>query len=157
MSWLNGTVFANLSDTRMCRGGGLLREGVGVIEGKPSVLVVDDDGEMRSLLLDGLWSEGYVLREAGDGEEVFHLVLRAVPDLILTEIWLAGGGVDYVNRLRAIVPHCPIVVMTAFRDDGVRMDVLRAGATAYLSKPIHLAELKCCVKQLLGNERRSVT
>ena len=131
-------------------------EGVVVIEGKPSVLVVDDDGEMRSLLLDGLWSEGYVLREAGDGEEAFHLVLRAVPDLILTEIWLTGGGVDYVNRLRAIVPHCPIVVMTAFGDDGVRMDVLRAGATAYLSKPIHLAELKCCVRQLLGDERQSV-
>ena len=120
-----------------------VQEGVVVIEGKPSVLVVDDDGEMRSLLLDGLWSEGYVLREG-------------VPDLSLTEIWLAGGGVDYVNRLRAVVPHCPIVVMTAFGDDGVRMDVLRAGATAYLSKPIHLAELKCCVRQLLGDERRSV-
>lgn len=156
MSWRNGTVFATLSGTQMCRGGGLLREGVVVIEGKPSVLVVDDDGEMRSLLLDGLWSEGYVLREAGDGKEAFHLVFRAVPDLILTEIWLAGGGVDYVNRLRAIVPHCPIVVMTAFGDDGVRMDVLRAGATAYLSKPIHLAELKCCVKQWLGNKRQSV-
>lgn len=156
MSWRNGTVFATLSGTRMCRGRELLREGVVVIEGKPSVLVVDDDGEMRSLLLDGLWSEGYVLREAGDGEEAFHLVLRAVPDLILTEIWLAGGGVDYVNRLRAVVPHCPIVVMTAFGDDGVRMDVLRAGATAYLSKPIHLAELRCCVRQLLGDERQSV-
>jgi DNA-binding response OmpR family regulator len=130
---------------------------VDVVEGKPSVLVVDEDGEMRSLLLDGLRSEGYVLREARDGEEAFHLALRAVPDLILTEIRMAAGGIDYINRLRAFVPNCPIVVMTAFGDNGVRIDVLRAGATAYLSKPIHLAELKCCVKQLLGIGSRSMT
>lgn len=126
-------------------------------EVRPSVLVVDEDGEMRSLLRDCLWSEGYVFREAGDGEEAFLLALQAVPDLILTEIRLAAGGVGYVNRLRAIVPNCPIVVMTAFDDGGVRMDVLRAGATAYLNKPIHLAELKCCVRQLLGNESRFMT
>lgn len=119
-------------------------------EGKPTVLVVDDDGEMRSLLRDGLWSEGYVLREAGDGEEACHAILRAVPDLILTEIHLAAGGVDYINRLRAIVPHCPIVVMTAFGDEQVKAKVFRAGATRYFSKPVHLAELRSCVKQLLG-------
>ena len=121
-----------------------------MVEGKPTVLVVDDDGEMRSLLRDGLWSEGYVFREAGDGEEAFHLVLRAVPDLILTEIRLGAGGVDYIHRLRAIAPNCPIVVMTAFGDEQVRMNVFRAGATAYFSKPVHLAELRSCVKQLLG-------
>jgi DNA-binding response OmpR family regulator len=121
-----------------------------VVEGKPTVLVVDDDGEMRSLLRDGLWSEGYVLHEAGDGEEAFHLVLRAVPDLILTEIRFTAGGVDYINRLRAVVPNCPIVVMTAFGDEQVKMNVFRAGATAYFSKPVHLAELRSCVKQLLG-------
>ncbi|NOS79517.1 MAG: response regulator [Nitrospira sp.] len=121
-----------------------------MVAGKPTVLVVDDDGEMRSLLRDGLWSEGYVLREAGDGEEAFRLVLRAVPDLILTEIRLAAGGVDYINRLRAVVPNCPIVVMTAFGDEQVKMKAFRAGATAYFSKPVHLAELRSCVKQLLG-------
>lgn len=119
-------------------------------EVRPSVLVVDDDGEMRSLLLDGLWSEGYILREAGDGEGAFHLILRAAPDLILTEIRLAAGGVDYINRLRTIVPNCPIVVMTVFDDEQVKMNVFRAGATACFSKPVHLAELRSCVKQLLG-------
>ncbi len=119
-------------------------------EGKPTVLVVDDDGEMRSLLRDGLWGDGYVLREAGDGEEAFHAVIRAVPDLILTEIRLAAGGVAYIDRLRAMVPKCPIVVMTAFGDEQIKLKVFRAGATAYFSKPVHLAELRSCVKQLLG-------
>jgi len=126
-----------------------------VIEGKPTVLVVDDDGEMRSLLRDGLWSEGYVFREAGDGEEAFHVILRAVPDLILTEIRLPEGGVEYINRLRVFAPHCPIVVMTAFGDEKLKVDVLRAGATAYFSKPVHLAELRSCVTQLLDAGRQT--
>ncbi|ULA63577.1 MAG: Response regulator [Nitrospira sp.] len=124
-----------------------------MIEGKPMVLVVDDDGEMRSLLCDSLWREGYALREAGGGEEAFQLVLSAMPDLVLTEIRFDTGGVDYINRLRAVAPNCPIVVMTAFGDEQVRMKVLRAGATAYFSKPVHLAELKSCVRQLLKGDR----
>lgn len=128
-----------------------------MVEGRPVVLVVEDDGEMRSLLCDGLWNEGYSLREAQDGDEAFLSVLRAVPDLILTEIRLAAGGVDYINRLRAVVPNCPIVVMTAFGDEKVQVDVLRAGATAYFSKPVHLAELRSCVNQLLDAGRQAAT
>lgn len=133
------------------------REGVIVLERRSSVLVVEDDGEMRSLLRDGLWGEGYVLREAEDGDEAVLSVLRAAPDLILTELRLATGGVDYIHRLRAFVPHCPIVVMTAFGDDRVRGEVLRAGATAYFSKPVHLTALRSCLNELLEAGRQAMT
>mgnify|MGYP001565732757 CR=1 FL=1 len=121
-----------------------------MLDRRSSVLVVEDDGDMRSLLRDGLWSDGYLLREVEDGDEAVLSVLRAAPDLILTELRLVSGGVDYVRRLRAFVPHCPIIVMTAFGDDRVRGEVLRAGATVYFSKPVHLTALRSCVKQLLG-------
>jgi DNA-binding response OmpR family regulator len=126
-----------------------------VVENRPSILVVEDDGEMRSLLRDGLWNEGYSLREARDGDEAFQAVLRAVPDLIITEMGLSSGGIDYLNRLRVFVPHCPIIVMTAFGDEKLKVAVLRAGATAYFSKPVHLAELRSCVKQLLDAGRQT--
>lgn len=126
-----------------------------MVENKPLVLVVEDDGEMRSLLRDGLWSEGYDLREAVDSDEAFLSVIQAVPDLIITEIRLSAGGVDYINRLRLFVPHCPIIVMTAFGEEKLKGAVLRAGATAYFSKPVHLAELRSCVKQLLDAGRQT--
>lgn len=122
-------------------------------EGRRSVLVVEDDGEMRNLLRDGLWSEGYRLQEVGDGDAAVQSVLQDEPDLILTEIRLPAGGVGHVSRLRALAPSCPIVVMTAFGDEKIKGDVLRAGATAYFNKPVHLAELMLCVNQLLGAER----
>lgn len=104
---------------------------------------------MRSLLRDGLRTEGYVLHEAEDGEDALKSVLRAVPDLIITEIRLEAGGVEYIARLRVFVPNCPIVVMTAFGEDQVKASALRAGATAYFSKPVYLSELRTCVKRLL--------
>lgn len=123
---------------------------------QPSVLLVEDDSEMRSLLRDGLRSEGYVFHEVEDEEGAVLSVLRAVPDLIITEIRLSAGGLDYVSRLRGFVPRCPIIVMTAFGDEQARTDVLRAGATAYFSKPVHLSELRTCVRRLLEAGRRSV-
>lgn len=128
-----------------------------MVENRPWVLVVEDDGEMRSLLRDGLWNEGYSLREAQDGDEALLSVLRAVPDVIITEMCLSSGGIDYLNRLRVFVPQCPIIVMTAFGDEKLKVDVLRAGATAYFSKPLHLAELRSCVKQLLDTGRQTAT
>jgi len=120
-----------------------------VVNSRPAVLVVEDDGDMRSLLRDSLRTEGYVLHEAEDGEDALVSVLRAAPDLIITEIRLAAGGVEYIARLRVFVPNCPIVVMTAFGDERVKASVLRAGATAYFSKPAHLSELRACVRRLL--------
>lgn len=134
-----------------------VREGVAVAEGKPSVLIVEDDGEMRSLLRDGLWNEGYRLCEAVDGNQAVSSIVRAVPDVILTEIRFPAGGLDYIARLRALVPSCPIIVMTAFGDEAVKMDVMRAGATVYFSKPLHLAELKLCIQRFLGVDRQIVS
>ena len=113
-------------------------DGVAVSKVQPSVLLVVDDGEMRSLLRDGLRNEGYVFHEVEDEEGAVLSVLRAVPDVIITEIRLSAGGLDYVSRLRGVVPRCPIIVMTAFGDERARTDVLRAGATVYFSKPVHL-------------------
>lgn len=113
------------------------------------LLVVEDDREMRSLLCDEFWSAGYQLREAKDGDEAFQAVLQSVPDLILTDLRMPAGGADYVRRLRAVAPGCPIVVMTAFGDPGLRSEVMNAGANAYFNKPVRIGELKECVQQLL--------
>lgn len=113
------------------------------------VLVVEDDRDMRSLLCDELWSVGYQLREARDGDEAFLAVLQSVPDLILTDLRMPAGGAEYISRLRTAAPRCPIIVMTAFGDPATKAAVLQAGANAYFDKPVRVAELKICIQQLL--------
>ena len=80
---------------------------------KGMMLLVEDDRDMRDLLCDAFWSAGYQLREAKDGDEAFLAVLQSVPDVILTDLRMPAGGVDYISRLRTMAPRCPIVVMTA--------------------------------------------
>lgn len=127
------------------------KEGSSLVRWKrPTVLVVEDDEEMRDLLFEELWSEGYQLREARDGEEALRAMIQATPDLVITDLRFPGGGLDYVHRLRASAPGCPIIVMTAFADEQARAAVTRAGASVLLNKPVHLSELKGRVKTLLG-------
>lgn len=114
------------------------------------VLIIEDDREMLSLLCDEFWSADYQLRQARDGDEAFLAVRQSVPDLILTDLRMPAGGADYIRRLRAVAPRCPIVVMTAFGDAKCKRDVLKAGADAYFDKPVRISDLKVCVQQLLN-------
>lgn len=123
-------------------------------EKRSIVLVVEDDIEMRHLLCDELWSEGYQLREAKDGDEALQNVLRAIPDLILTDLRMPAGGADYISRLRTVAPQCPIIVMTAFGDTSAKAEVMRAGATAYFDKPVRITEIKNSMKVLLADHHQ---
>jgi DNA-binding response OmpR family regulator len=114
------------------------------------VLVVEDDNDMRSLLCDELWSEGYQLREAKDGDEALRSVLESAPDLILTDLKMPAGGFDYISRLKTFAPQCPIVLMTAFGGAQTKAEALKCGASAYFDKPVRIANLKATVKKLLA-------
>lgn len=115
------------------------------------LLIVEDDSDMRSLLIDELWGEGYHLQAASNGEEAVASVKQAVPDLIITDLRMPSGGLDYLQRLRTHAPACPIILMTSFGDSHVKQEALRRGATAYFDKPVRLSELKSTVKQLLNH------
>ena len=116
-----------------------------------TVLIVEDDREMRSLLCDEFSTAGYHLREAKDGDEAVKAVLQSEPDLILTDLRMPAGGADYIGRLHSLAPQCPIIVMTAFGDAGLRAQILRAGASAYFDKPVRISALKQKVEALLAD------
>ena len=118
-----------------------------------TVLIVEDDGEMRSLLCDEFVSEGYQLREAKDGDEALKAIRLSQPDEVLTDLRMPAGGADYIGRLHSVAPHCPIIVMTAFGDAGLRAEVLQAGASAYFDKPVRISALKLKVEELLARWR----
>jgi CheY-like chemotaxis protein len=114
------------------------------------VLIAEDDHEMRSLICDGLVDLGVSIREAADGDEALRLVLDARPALILTDLRMPAGGLDYIVRLRTFAPGVPMVVMTSFGDPRTKADVLAIGVEAYFDKPVRLNELKGAVRRLLG-------
>jgi DNA-binding response OmpR family regulator len=118
---------------------------------KPAVvLIAEDDKEMRSLLCDELYDLGVTIREAADGDEALRSVLDARPSLILTDLRMPAGGLDYISRLRTFAPGVPIILLTSFGDSKTKADALAIGVDAYFDKPVRLRELRGAVQRLLG-------
>jgi len=114
------------------------------------VLIAEDDREMRSLLCDELFDLGVSIREAADGDEALRSVLDTRPTLILTDLRMSAGGLDYISRLRTFAPGVPIVLLTSFGDSKTKADALAIGVEAYFDKPVRIGELKGAVRRLLG-------
>jgi len=118
---------------------------------KPAVvLIAEDDKEMRSLLCDELYDLGVSIREAADGDEALRSVLDDRPSLILTDLRMPAGGLDYISRLRTFAPGVPIILLTSFGDSKTKAGALAVGVDAYFDKPVRLSELRGAIQRLLG-------
>jgi two-component system response regulator (stage 0 sporulation protein F) len=115
-----------------------------------SILVVDDDPEMRALLLDVLRNEGYDVVDAKDGTEAV-LALRARRfDLILMDKNMPGpSGLDLLPGFRRVCPDSKIIMMTAFGDVPSYIEAVEKGAAEYLFKPFRMEELKAAIAKAL--------
>jgi two-component system response regulator (stage 0 sporulation protein F) len=119
----------------------------------PSILVVDDDPEMRELLLDVLRNEGYEAAEAKDGAEAV-LALRAREfDIILMDKNMPGpSGLDLLPGFRRVCPRSQVIMMTAFGDVPSYMDAVEKGAVEYLFKPFRMEEMKAAIVKALASK-----
>jgi two-component system KDP operon response regulator KdpE len=108
---------------------------------RPTVLVIEDEPQLRRFLRSGLVPRGYTVREAGDGAEGLRMAEEFAPDVILLDLGLPDlDGVDLVLRLRAW-SRVPIVVLSARERESDKVRALDAGADDYLTKPFGFDEL----------------
>lgn len=123
---------------------------------RTTVLIVEGDRDMRTLLHDEFWGGGYRVCDAQNVNEAVRAVLETPPDVIVTDLQLSVGAVEYISLLRRLAPQCPIIAMTAFGDAKVREDVLQAGANACIDKPMRLSDIRAKVEGLVfkSNRRR---
>ncbi len=113
------------------------------------ILVVEDDREMRSLLLRSLAYEGYQVESVATGEEAMEKVASAAPDLVVLDLMLPGiDGLEVCRRLRA-QGGVPVLMLTARRTLTDKVAGFESGADDYLVKPFALEELLVRVKALL--------
>jgi DNA-binding NtrC family response regulator len=117
----------------------------------PSILVVDDDPEMRALLLDLLGNEGYEVVEAKDGTEAVLALRARTFDVILMDKNMPGpSGLDLLPGFRRVCPGSPIIMMTAFGDVPSYMEAVEKGAVEFLFKPFRMEEMKAAIAKALG-------
>jgi two-component system nitrogen regulation response regulator NtrX len=104
----------------------------------PSVLIVDDEPNIRRMVGALLASEGYEVREAPDGARGVALAVESEPDLALVDLMMPGelDGMAVLTALRERAPDVPVVMMSgrAGLSDAVRATKL--GAFTFLEKPL---------------------
>ena len=125
------------------------RAGAG--EGLATVLVVDDSAEMRALLGEIL-RDDYRVLFARDGAEGMELALRALPDLIFSDVMMPQvDGQEFCRRIRAEprTARTAFVLLTARAELAMKIDGLNCGADDYLTKPFEEKELKARARSLL--------
>ncbi|MBR0672462.1 response regulator [Neoroseomonas soli] len=113
------------------------------------ILVVEDDGEMRTLIAKFLRQNGYRVTGARDGREMWETLGNAPVDLILLDVMLPGqSGLDLTRALRAKT-RVPIIMVTARGDETDRIVGLELGADDYIPKPFSRPELLARIRAVL--------
>jgi DNA-binding response OmpR family regulator len=116
------------------------------------ILVVDDSRLHRIMLTDVLTRGGYEIAEAGDGLEALAKVASESPDLIILDrVMPKMDGSEVCRRLKAdaFTRHIPALMLTASETTSEKVEGLKLGADAYLTKPFHPEELLATVEALL--------
>jgi DNA-binding NtrC family response regulator len=112
-----------------------------------TVLIVDDDQDLRRVLAEFLAVEGFETRQAGDGLEALREVERQRPDAMLLDILMPRlGGLSTLDRVRALDPHLPVILMTATLDPMLLRHAISSGASAVLAKPLQLDDVAAALR-----------
>ncbi|MBW4487274.1 MAG: response regulator [Trichocoleus desertorum ATA4-8-CV12] len=122
----------------------------------PLVLLIDDDRSMRFLLAQAIKQEGYQVVEAKDGEEGLALYQQVHPDIILMDALMPiMDGFTCCTQLRTLPggDRVPVLMITCLDDPASVDQAFVAGATDYVTKPIHWAVLRQRVRRLLETSR----
>jgi len=125
-------------------------------EGRPVVLVVEDNEDMRKFILQQLVDDFQVL-EAKDGEEGMHLALESIPDLIISDLMMPQrNGIELAQILKndQRTSHIPIIILTAIMRRKEHLAGYRSGADDYITKPFDGNLLRAKVLQLIASRKR---
>lgn len=114
------------------------------------VLVIEDEPQIRSQLVDRLQATGYVVDASGDGEEGLYFGNEYPIDIAIVDLGLPKiAGIDIIRRWRQADRRFPILILTARGRWQDKVQGLEAGADDYLVKPFEMEELLARVRALI--------
>ncbi len=121
-----------------------------------SIVVVDDDPEMRSMVVDHLKRQNYQVRAFESGMEAVKYLSSNGLDALGTELLLTDlrmpeiDGLDLLQQVRRLPNQFPVIIMTAFATVDTAIEGLRRGAFDYITKPFKLNELTLTIERALS-------
>ena len=120
-----------------------------------TVLIVDDNADMRAYLRTLLLDSYYVI-EAADGQSGMKLAVESVPDIVVSDVMMpVMDGLTFCTRLKQheATSHIPVLLLTARSSEQQHIEGLQTGADAYMTKPFSADLLLANIASLLNNRQ----
>jgi DNA-binding response OmpR family regulator len=117
-----------------------------------TILVIEDEKDIRNLILRILELEGYRALEAGDGKTGLEIIKKGPVDMVILDIRLPGiDGWDVLYEIRRnpIFSTTPVIILTATVEIAQRRKALKMGANLYLIKPLSAHILSIAIKAIM--------
>lgn len=103
-----------------------------------SILIVDDEADIRNLISEILEDEGYETRSAQSSDQFYEAVNEALPELVILDIWLQGSdedGIDILKKFKKHHPDIPVVMISGHGTIETAVESIKYGAYDFIEKP----------------------
>ena len=119
-------------------------------EAKGTVLVVDDDQAVRSVVSRKMQGDGYTCATAADGKEALVMTASQSFDIVLLDIKMPGpSGMEVLPQIVTQHPDACVIMITAVVDTQTAVEAMKLGAFDYVTKPFNLDDLSIRVQKAL--------
>lgn len=119
-----------------------------------SILILEDDDMLRSLLFRALEGQGYSVRARADGEAGIAALRQQPADIVLTDIRMQGmDGMEVLRRVRLEWPQTEVILLTGYATVEAAIEALRHGAYDLLLKPVRLEQIQTVIRNCVERIR----
>ena len=124
---------------------------------KFTLLIIDDEKNIREGLAANFEMEDYNVKTAASGEEGMKLIEKGDIDLVITDLRMNGmSGEKVLQKVTAETPGIPVIILTGHGSIDAAVDAMRHGAYDFLTKPLNLDQLSLIVKRALESREMSI-
>ena len=150
---INESVLQYIDDGE--RKSGKVQQLVSETTNKPTILVIDDNNDIRQYE-HTLLQDDYIVMEAVDGKEGLEIAKKEVPDLVICDVMMpVMDGLEFTEKLKTITAtsHIPVIMLTAKNLEEHRAEGYEHGADSYITKPFHSKVLLARIENLLKQRK----
>ena len=124
-----------------------------------TILLVDDEAEIREIYTEVLTDLGYKVIAEADGPSALSVIRQGAGiDLVITDLLMPGmDGLEFIRSLRAVLPSVPVIMVTAFSSVESYLQSFALGVFEYVNKPVRIGEFERIVAAALDGSGKYQT
>ena len=124
------------------------------MDAQPTILLVDDEANMRHMLAALLAKHGYIVAQAADGTAALEMITEQDFDYVLSDVRMPGmDGLELLKRIIEGESSATVIMMSAYGTAELAIEAMKQGAYDYISKPFKLDEVLLVLRKAQERER----